>query len=86
MSHSHASCFKITCMKTGSYALMHFIVAITVAYLLTWDWRAALAIGIVEPLVQTVAFYFHDRAWSKTTGEAPATGAEAFELREGRAN
>ena len=80
MSHSHASCFKITCMKTGSYAFMHFMVAITVAYLLTRDWRAALAIGIVEPLVQTVAFYFHDRAWSKRTGTPPVGRAEAFEL------
>lgn len=81
MSHSHANCFKITCMKTGSYAFMHFIVAITVAYALTWDWRAALAIGIVEPLVQTVAFYFHDKAWSKKTGGPAVSGAEAFELR-----
>lgn len=84
MSHSHASCLKGTCMKTGSYAFMHFIVAITVAYVLTWDWRAALAIGIVEPLVQTVAFYFHDKAWSKSTGNPPATGAEALKLREVR--
>lgn len=81
MSHSHASCFKVTCMKTGSYAAMHFIVAITVAYALTLDWRAALAIGIVEPLVQTVAFYFHDKAWTRKTGAAHATRAEAFELR-----
>jgi len=80
MSHSHANCFKITCMKTGSYALMHFIVAITVAYALTMDWRAALAIGTIEPLVQTVAFYFHDRAWSKSAAGTPVTGAEAFEL------
>ncbi len=81
MSHSHASCLKVTCMKTGSYAVMHFMVAITVAYLLTWDWRAALAIGIVEPLVQTVAFYFHDKAWSKRTGGAGVSPAEAVELR-----
>lgn len=80
MSHSHASCFKITCMKTGSYAVMHFMVAITVAYVLTGSWQAALAIGIVEPLVQTVAFYFHDKAWSKRTGGRPVGPAEAFEL------
>jgi len=81
MAHSHASCFKITCMKTGSYALMHLMVAITVAYLLTRDWRAALAIGIIEPLVQTVAFYFHDRAWSKRGGGEGVSAAEAVELR-----
>ena len=81
MSHSHASCFKITCYKTGSYALMHFMVAITVAYLLTQSWEAALAIGVVEPLVQTVAFYFHDRAWNGPGKAGGATAAEAVELR-----
>jgi uncharacterized membrane protein len=81
MSHSHASCFKITCMKTGSYALMHLMVAITVAYLLTRDWQAALAIGLIEPFVQTFAFYFHDRAWSRTSRQPPVTAAEAVELR-----
>lgn len=41
---------------------MHLMVAITVADLLTRDWQAALAIGIIEPPVQTFAFYFQDRA------------------------
>ncbi len=86
MSHSHASCFKITCYKTGSYAAMHFIVAITVAYLLTRDWRAALAIGIVEPLVQTVAFYFHDRAWSKRENLEVMSPSQSVELRRSDAN
>ena len=81
MAHSHASCFRITCYKTGSYAIMHFLVAITVAYVLTQDWRAALAIGMIEPLVQTVAFYFHDQAWSKHTGATKTTKSNAVELR-----
>lgn len=81
MSHAHASCFKITCMKTGSYAVMHFMVAIAVAYALTQDWRAALAIGIVEPFVQTFAFYFHDKAWSKHSAKRSVSAAEAVELR-----
>ena len=81
MAHSHASCFRITCYKTGSYALMHFMVAITVAYLLTRSWKAALAIGIVEPLVQTVAFYFHDRAWNGSGRGTVANASESVELR-----
>jgi uncharacterized membrane protein len=52
-------------LKTGSYSLMHFIVAIAVAYAITRDWRAALAVGIIEPMVQTLAFLVHDRAWSR---------------------
>jgi uncharacterized membrane protein len=81
MSQSHGSCFKITCMKTASYAVMHFMVAIAVAYALTQDWRAALAIGIVEPFVQTFAFYFHDKAWSRHGNRRSVTPSEAVELR-----
>jgi uncharacterized membrane protein len=52
-------------LKIASYGLMHLIVAILVAYALTRDWRIALAIGTVEPLVQTVFFTLHDRLWSR---------------------
>ena len=52
-------------LKTASYAIMHFAVAILVAYALTLDWRKALAIGIVEPFVQTFAFALHDRYWRR---------------------
>ena len=51
--------------KTASYAVMHLCVAILVAYALTQDWRQALAIGIVEPIVQTLAFALHDRFWTR---------------------
>lgn len=79
MPNSHASCFKITCMKTGSYALMHFVVAIAVAYLLTRNWHAALAIGVVEPFVQTFAFYFHDRVWTNLGQSSGAAAGGAIE-------
>lgn len=51
--------------KTGSYSLMHLVVAVTVAYALSGDWRIALGIGIVEPLVQTVAYTLHERVWER---------------------
>ena len=52
-------------LKTATYATMHLTVAIAVAYALTRDWRVALAVGIVEPMVQTVAFNIHERLWSQ---------------------
>lgn len=58
----------MTWAKTGSYCLMHFVVAMTVAYALTGDLAAALAIGVVEPFVQTFAFAVHDRYWSRVEG------------------
>jgi uncharacterized membrane protein len=51
--------------KTASYALMHLVVAFAVAYALTADWRAALAIGLIEPLFQTFAFAAHERVWAR---------------------
>ena len=56
---------KHTVLKTCSYGLMHMVIAISVAYVLSGSWQVALAIGLVEPLVQTVAFFFHERAWHR---------------------
>jgi uncharacterized membrane protein len=52
-------------LKTVTYGLMHFTVAVCVAYALTRDIRLALAIGTIEPLVQTVFFTVHDRVWTR---------------------
>jgi len=54
-----------TAKKTVSYSLMHLTVAVTVAFALTRDWRAALAIGMIEPIFQTVAFAVHERVWAR---------------------
>jgi uncharacterized membrane protein len=59
-----------TLVKTCTYAVMHFVVAILVAYALTRNWHIALAVGIVEPVVQTFAFALHERLWTK----APVQG------------
>lgn len=61
----HGFSADILSLKTANYAIMHLTVAIAVAYALTLDWRKALAIGIVEPFVQTFAFALHDRYWRK---------------------
>ena len=67
-----------TAMKAGTYCAMHFVVAITVAYALTGSWKAALAIGVVEPFVQTFAFTIHDRLWARAEARRPqASLAEA---------
>ena len=64
--HGCRHCFSayLLSWKTASYAAMHLCVAVAVAYALTQDWRKALAIGIIEPFVQTFAFAAHDRFWA----------------------
>lgn len=70
--HSHAlpRSFRQVALKTVTYGLMHFSVAVSVAFALTGDIRAALAIGLIEPLVQTVFFTLHDRFWSRMENDA----------------
>ena len=50
--------------KTASWSLVHMTVAIAVAYALTRNWQAALAVGLIEPMFQTLAFVLHERAWA----------------------
>ena len=69
-----------TAKKTFSYSLVHLVVAISVAFALTRDWRAAMAIGMIEPLFQTAAFAIHERVWAwigsrETTAPAVRTAA-----------
>ncbi len=50
-------------LKTITFAICHFGVAFTVAYLLTGSFGIASLLALVEPLVNTVAYYFHEKAW-----------------------
>jgi uncharacterized membrane protein len=65
-------------LKTLTYASMHLTVAVAVAYALTRDWRVALAVGLVEPMVQTVAFNIHERLWSRADQRARDYAGQAF--------
>lgn len=71
-----------TAKKTLSYSVMHLIVAITVAFVLTRDWRAALAIGFIEPIFQTAAFAVHERVWERISRRG---GTDTAELRSATA-
>lgn len=51
--------------KTLSFAAIHFCVAFSVAYVLTGDVIIGSLIAMLEPMVNTVAFYFHEQAWNR---------------------
>ena len=54
-------------LKTITFAIMHFSVAFTVAYLLTGSLVVGGAVALVEPAINTVAFYFHEKIWQSYT-------------------
>ncbi len=67
-------------IKTLSFGVMHFAIAFAVGYLLTGDVVIGGALALIEPAVNTVAYYFHDRIWTRlerrqgrwSTGPTPA--------------
>lgn len=56
--------------KTLSFLVLHLLVGFTVAYLFTGSVMVAGGIALVEPLVNAVVFFFHERAWEQK--ERPA--------------
>jgi uncharacterized membrane protein len=62
---------SIAVCKSLTYGGTHLVVAIAVAFAVTRDWRAALAVGLIEPVVQTIAYTLHERAWAKAGARVP---------------
>ena len=51
--------------KTFSYYIMHITVAMIVGYLVTGSLAMAIALSLLEPTVQAVAFFFHEKIWER---------------------
>lgn len=51
--------------KTLSFLVLHLIVGFSVAYAFTGSLAIAGGIALVEPLVNAVVFFFHEKAWRK---------------------
>ena len=51
--------------KTASFAAIHFTVAFSVGYAFTGSVLVGGAMALVEPAINTVAYYFHDLGWQK---------------------
>ncbi|MBE8718616.1 DUF2061 domain-containing protein [Cellvibrio polysaccharolyticus] len=57
--------------KTASFALVHLTVAFCVGYALTGSVVVGGAIALVEPAINTVAYFFHEMAWKKADSLRP---------------
>lgn len=62
--------------KTLTFAALHFVVGFTVSYAFTGSLAIAGGIALVEPLANTVVFYFHERAWRRAGRSAEPQTAE----------
>ncbi|OKO10556.1 hypothetical protein AM469_003434, partial [Pseudomonas aeruginosa] len=48
-------------LKTLTFTVMHFIIAFSVAYALTGSIAVGGLVAAVEPLCNSVGFYFHEK-------------------------
>jgi uncharacterized membrane protein len=67
--------------KTISFAVVHFGVAFSVGYLMTGSIAVGGAIALVEPLVNTVAYFFHEKAWERLARPASIPRGEPNVIR-----
>ena len=51
--------------KILSYYIMHITVAMLVGYYVTGSIAMAITLSLLEPTVQAVAFFFHEKVWEK---------------------
>ena len=57
--------------KTLSYLVIHLAIGFTVAYLFTGSIAIAGGIALVEPCVNGVAFFFHEKVWNRALAAPP---------------
>jgi uncharacterized membrane protein len=51
--------------KTVTYLIIHLTIGFSVAYLFTGSVTVAGGIALVEPMVNAVAFFIHEKVWKK---------------------
>ena len=52
-------------IKTLTYLSIHLTIGFSVAYWFTGSLSLAGGIAIIEPCINAVAFFFHEKAWQR---------------------
>lgn len=62
-------------LKTATFGIMHFTIAVAVVYAFTGSLALGGLIGVIEPLINTVGYVIHERLWERfraaRRGEGP---------------
>jgi len=56
--------------KTLTFGLMHFSIAFLVVWALTGDWMVGGAVALIEPAINTIGYFFHEKAWAHADARA----------------
>ena len=58
-------------LKTLTFTIMHFCIAFGVTYALTGSVAASGLVAAIEPLCNSVGFYFHEKIWQRFERNRP---------------
>jgi len=61
--------------KTITFTLMHFCIAFSVTYALTGSLAVGGLVAAIEPLCNSVGFYFHEKIWQRLEKRPQASKA-----------
>lgn len=51
--------------KTLTFAAMHVTIAFVIVYLMTGDVMIGGAVALVEPICNSIGYFFHERLWER---------------------
>ena len=58
-------------IKTISFGIVHFTVAFAVVFALTGSLVIGGLVALIEPLVNTLAYHYHEKVWDRIRARAP---------------
>ncbi len=56
--------------KTLTFALLHMTIAFSVVWALTGSIALGGAVALIEPTLNTIAYFFHEKVWERWTRRA----------------
>ena len=63
--------------KTLTFAAMHITIAFAIVYLMTGDVMIGGAVALVEPICNSIGYFFHERLWEQRKRAASVISAVA---------
>jgi uncharacterized membrane protein len=64
-------------IKTLTFTTMHIGIAFTVVYLMTGSVMVGGAVALIEPLCNSVGYFFHERVWERIRSQRVALTSAA---------
>ena len=52
-------------LKTISYRIIQFFVTASIGWILTGNYEFGLGLGLLETIIKSFVYYFHERVWFK---------------------